>query len=192
MKLFRTLVLATLLGAMSRPAMPHSGGTNGDGCHTDHRTGDYHCHTPKTPPPGAVTRSSALSWDRRTSEALMHRWPVIAMNALVLLGQELEAMRKRYRELATERVEQRVARALLQLVREAGAQTKRGWLIEMPLSRQDLAELAGTTLHTASRIMSAWEERHLVESGRQRVLVRDPDALAALAGDGPYESSSAP
>jgi hypothetical protein len=27
---------------------PHSGGTDSKGCHTNHKTGDYHCHKPKS------------------------------------------------------------------------------------------------------------------------------------------------
>ncbi len=54
-------------------------------------------------------------------------------------------------------------------------------LIDFPLSRQDLAEMTGATLHTVSRTLSAWEERGLVEVGRQRVVVRDQQGLQALA-----------
>ena len=41
--------------------------------------------------------------------------------------------------------------------------------------------MIGTTLHTVSRTLSAWEERGLVEVGRQRVVVRDQQGLLALA-----------
>ena len=54
-------------------------------------------------------------------------------------------------------------------------------MIDFPISAQDIAEMTGTTLHTVSRIMSAWEASGLVEGGRQRVLVRDRARLAALA-----------
>jgi CRP-like cAMP-binding protein len=54
-------------------------------------------------------------------------------------------------------------------------------LIDFPLSRQDLAEMIGTTLHTVSRTLSDWEESGLVEPGRQRVTVRDLAGLQALA-----------
>ena len=53
--------------------------------------------------------------------------------------------------------------------------------IAFPLSRQDLAEMSGTTLHTASRTLSAWEEQGLIDSGRRRVVVCDPAGLRALA-----------
>jgi CRP-like cAMP-binding protein len=53
--------------------------------------------------------------------------------------------------------------------------------IDFPISRQDIAEMTGTTLHTVSRILSASEEQGLVESGRQRITVRDPHKLFMLA-----------
>lgn len=131
----------------------------------------------------AVMRCEAFSWDRPATDRLMERFPHVAIHALELLGEELAEMRSRYQELATERVEQRVARALLRLVRQAGKKVNSGVLIEFPLSRQDLAELTGTTLHTVSRILSAWENQGLIESGRRRVLIRKPHGLVTIAED---------
>jgi CRP/FNR family transcriptional regulator, nitrogen oxide reductase regulator len=53
--------------------------------------------------------------------------------------------------------------------------------IDFPISRQDIAEMTGTTVHTVSRIFSTWESRGLIEGGRQKLLVRDLAELAALA-----------
>jgi CRP-like cAMP-binding protein len=92
-------------------------------------------------------------------------------------------VQERLRELATERVEQRVARTLLRLARQVGRKVEGGVLIDMPLSRQDLAEMTGTTLYTVSRILSQWEQQHLVETGRERILIRQPHGLVAIAED---------
>ena len=43
----RYLIVATLMTLASSPAVSHSGGTDGRGCHTNHKTGEYHCHKPK-------------------------------------------------------------------------------------------------------------------------------------------------
>ena len=59
------LLVATLVLLQPIPAVPHSGGTNAEGCHTDRRTGDYHCHSPKSPLPGAVTYCHVVSGERR-------------------------------------------------------------------------------------------------------------------------------
>jgi CRP/FNR family transcriptional regulator, nitrogen oxide reductase regulator len=84
-------------------------------------------------------------------------------------------------EMSTEQVERRVAHALLRLVKQAGRKVERGVEIDFPISRQDIAEMTGTTLHTVSRILSGWEQQGLVESGRQRIVVRDPHKLFGLA-----------
>lgn len=84
-------------------------------------------------------------------------------------------------ELATERVEQRVANAVLKLVNQTGKQTELGLLIDFPISRQDLSEMTGTTLHTVSRLLSAWETAGLITSRNQRITVIEAHKLMLLA-----------
>ncbi len=83
--------------------------------------------------------------------------------------------------MSTEQVEQRVARALLRLVNQTGRKTASGIEIDFPISRQDIAEMTGTTLHTVSRLLSAWEEKGIVTSGRQRVTIVDAHRLMVLS-----------
>ena len=68
---------------------------------------------------------------------------------------------------------------------ERGQQSGRaeadGIRIDFPVTRQDIAEMTGTTLHTVSRILSAWEERGLVRGGRQKLLVCNPQQLMRVA-----------
>ncbi len=135
----------------------------------------------------AVEDCLALAWDGPTLEQLMERYPRIAINGLRLVSQRWRELEERYRELATERVERRIAQALLRLVRQVGRKVEGGILIDLPLSRQDLAEMTGTTLYTVSRILSRWEQENLVETGRERVLIRYPHGLARIAEDLPPE-----
>jgi CRP-like cAMP-binding protein len=78
-------------------------------------------------------------------------------------------------------VEQRVARALLRLVSQAGREVETGLLIDLSLSRQNLAEMTGTTLYTTSRLLSEWKRQGLVETGREQVIIRQLAALRAIA-----------
>lgn len=78
-------------------------------------------------------------------------------------------------------MQQRVAHALLKLVKQAGKKTEEGILIDFPISRQDIAEMTGTTLHTVSRLLSAWEDQGLVKSERQKVTVVEPHRLLLIA-----------
>lgn len=131
----------------------------------------------------ALTRCETLAWDHQTIAQLMQESHQMMLNALEELGRELQDVRERYLSLATERVERRIARALLRLVQKAGKRTSKGVLIEFPLTRQDLAELTGTTLHTVSRILTRWGKDGLIVSGRRKVIIRNPHGLVAIAED---------
>jgi len=66
------LISALLIGLLSIPladSYGHSGGTNAAGCHTNRKTGDYHCHTRKTPPPNKQTYCHMLNGERRCGYA---------------------------------------------------------------------------------------------------------------------------
>lgn len=133
----------------------------------------------------SVGAAVCLSWSRQELLRLMAACPQIALNALRQLSGRMTEFQDRLRELATERVERRIARALLRLARQAGRKTPEGVLIDLPLSRQDLAEMTGTTLYTVSRFLSQWEGRGLVEAGRERILIRYPHGLVTIAEDLP-------
>jgi len=129
----------------------------------------------------AVVDSLALVWPSSEWAGLMAKNAAFAANALQTVGNRLQEAHTRLREMSTEEAERRIAHAVLRIMREAGRVTPDGVLIDFPLSRQDIAEMTGTTLHTVSRIMSAWEAAGLVESGRRRIVVRDAERLSAIA-----------
>ena len=133
----------------------------------------------------AVEDTRMLGWTKGATQHLMERHPRLAMNTLGTVGGRLQESQARVRELSTERVERRIAHALLRLAGQAGKPVGSGIRIDFPISRQDVAEMTGTTLHTVSRTLSAWEEQGIVESGRQKITIRKPDALLAIAEDQP-------
>jgi CRP-like cAMP-binding protein len=129
----------------------------------------------------AVVDSVALSWPSASWPRLVARFPSLATGALQTVGNRLQDAQTRVIEMSSEQVEQRVAHALLRLAKQAGIKVEGGVEIDFPISRQDVAEMTGTTLHTVSRILSAWEQQGLVEGGRQRIVLRDPHKLFGLA-----------
>jgi CRP-like cAMP-binding protein len=130
----------------------------------------------------AVVDSLALIWPNSAWTPLVSRHPSLALNTMGSLGQRLQDSQTRIVEMSTQQVETRIARAVLRLANQAGRkQQDGGILIDFPISRQDIAEMTGTTLHTVSRIMSGWEDKGLVECGRQRVTVRNPHGLFMLS-----------
>ncbi|HXB77837.1 MAG TPA: Crp/Fnr family transcriptional regulator [Bradyrhizobium sp.] len=133
----------------------------------------------------AVDDSVALAWPSATWPRLVSRFPALATNTLQTIGSRLQETHTRVVEMSTQQVEQRVAHALLRLAKQAGHKVEHGVEIGFPISRQDIAQMTGTTLHTVSRILSGWEQRGLIESGRQRIVVREPHKLLVLAEESP-------
>jgi len=129
----------------------------------------------------AVEESIVLSWPSSEWDDVIARNPQFAFNALQTVGQRLQDAHTRIQELSTEEVEQRVARCILRLLDSSGQKTDDGVSINFPITRQEIAEMTGTTLHTVSRLLSAWKERGLVNTGRKRVTVRRVDDLIRLA-----------
>ena len=129
----------------------------------------------------AVDDSVVLVWPSAAWPRLVARHPALAANALQTVGGRLQETHTRVVEMSTQHVERRVAHALLRLAKQAGRKVEHGVEIDFPISRQDIAEMTGTTLHTVSRTLSAWEQRGLIESGRQRIVLRDPHKLFELA-----------
>ncbi len=136
----------------------------------------------------AVQESLALSWPSAEWDQFTATNPHFASNAMQTVGQRLQDAHARIQQLSTEEVEQRVARAILRLVDQSGQQTPEGIVIEFPITRQDIAEMTGTTLHTVSRLMSAWKDKGVVTSGRKRIVVCAMDELIRLA-EGPHAAA---
>jgi CRP-like cAMP-binding protein len=127
-----------------------------------------------------VAESIALSWPMRLWQGFVADYDGFASETYKTVGNRVGEMNNRIVEMATLRVEQRVANALLRLVNQTGRKVEDGIEIDFPITRQDLSELTGTTLHTVSRLLSAWEKDGLVRSRRKRVTVCDPHALVVL------------
>ena len=84
--------------------------------------------------------------------------------------------------MATQAVEKRVAAALLRMVNQSGRKTDAGIEIAFPVTRQNVSDMTGTTLHTVSRLLSAWQKDGIVESTRKHIVVTDPHRLVLLSG----------
>jgi CRP-like cAMP-binding protein len=136
----------------------------------------------------AVDDSVVLAWPSGTWPRLVEKFPALAANTLQAIGARLQETHTRVAEMSTQQVEQRIAHALLRLVKQSGRKVEHGVEIDFPISRQDIAQMTGTTLHTVSRTLSAWESKGLVESSRQKIVVREPHKLFMLAEDDPEES----
>lgn len=131
----------------------------------------------------AVEDCQALGWDEATMKRLVERWPRIAVNALHILANRTRDFQHKIRELATERVERRIARALLRLAQQTGRKVETGVLIDLAITRQDVAEMTGTTRYTVSRILQQWEKQELILAKREQIIICYPHGLVSIAED---------
>lgn len=129
----------------------------------------------------ALTTTCALRVDPVTFREILTAHPVVALRALDDVSARLADSRRTVTRQATEPVEQRVAATLVRLAGKFGEPHDGGLLIQLPLSRADLAGMAGTTTESVSRTMSRFRKDGLVESGRRWTLVRDRAALENIA-----------
>jgi CRP-like cAMP-binding protein len=128
----------------------------------------------------AAEASEAIFWDREMLMDFVIQYPTLAVNAMKFMAEQVKDLQERLRQTATERVDRRLARTLIRLSSEFGERTSEGILINIPLTRQELAEMAGTTLFTVSRILNQWEEQGYVICGRARVSIRYPHGLLQI------------
>src|ERR1043165_7077285 len=130
----------------------------------------------------ALEHSTALAIESSFLKEMMLTRPYLSQSLMQLMTGYIMEMQERYRELATERVERRIALTVLRLAAQVGKRTNGNEMtVELPLSRQDVAEASGTTIFTVSRVLADWERRGLVEAGRERVLIRNPHGLVQIS-----------
>lgn len=122
-----------------------------------------------------------LSWPGNYWNVITEKYPTFATNAYQTVGARLQESQERLVELSTERVEQRVANAVLNLAQQTGRKIDAGILIDFPISRKDISEMTGTTLHTVSRLLSAWEQNGIVASERKKITVLEGHQLTLIA-----------
>lgn len=138
----------------------------------------------------AIEPSSAVGWSREVMLELMKGNSQLAINGMNMVGRRFTQMQSRFQELATQRVEQRLARALMRLVRQFGRRNNNGVLIDIALSREDLAQMTGTNLFNVSRILSKWEGEGLISTDRKRITLLKAHELVILAEDIPVPGTS--
>ena len=130
----------------------------------------------------ALEPSTALAIESSFLRDALQTRPYLNFSLMQLMTGYIQEMQERYRELATERVERRIALTVLRLASQIGIRSAdEETVIELPLSRQDLAEASGTTIFTVSRVLADWERRGLIEAGRERVLIKNPHGLVQVS-----------
>ncbi len=130
----------------------------------------------------AAGDSIVLSWPNALWPIFTARYDGFAAETFRTFGARADEMSNRIVELSTKLVEQRIACALLRMIGQSGRKVAGGIEIGFPITRQNIADMTGTTLHTVSRVLSAWEKHGLVESSRCHIVVTDPHRMVMMGG----------
>lgn len=122
----------------------------------------------------------ALKIDADRFQAIMLEYPSVALNVIDDLAEKLA--RSRHSEtVGSQPVSKRLAGVLLTLMRKVGRRDSEGILIDVPLSRVDLAAMAGSTPESVSRTMSRWKAQGIIDSGRRWTRVLRPREIDEIA-----------
>jgi len=125
--------------------------------------------------------SVVLKIPREPIVALTERYPGVIRATALMIGRRLRTAHESVRSLAADPVEARLAAALLRLAARDGARAGGGITLPYHLTRQSLADMTGTTVETAIRIVSRWQKDGLVRDQDGHLLLADPAALRAIA-----------
>jgi CRP/FNR family transcriptional regulator, nitrogen oxide reductase regulator len=103
------------------------------------------------------------------------RHPEVSLKIIGILSGRLRESQSRLRDLAGEKVEQRLARMVLMLSEKLGS--------TLPFTRQELSDMAGTTTETTIRILSQWKERGIIQSVRGKIIIADEQRLKGISNN---------
>ena len=124
----------------------------------------------------AMAETRVVAIKREALLSFLANRPQVALRIINVLGGRLRDAQSRLRDLAGERVEQRLASLLLML------SSKLGFIL--PFTRQEIADMAGTTTETAIRVMGHLKDRGIIRSVRGKVIIQDEEKLRVLS-EGP-------
>lgn len=124
---------------------------------------------------------SILRMNKKAYFDMLRRNPEAAIEVIKHLGNRLNEAQEKAKILALDRADQRLASLLVDLATRNGIQSPQGLMLPMRLTRQDMANMVGTTTETAIRIMSRFKRDRLVSGTATRLIILDLDRLKALA-----------
>lgn len=127
--------------------------------------------------------TAVVTITRNDLMTIIHRYPEVSFEVILELNRRLRLCHDLVRSLAVDRVEQRIARALLRLKDLGGKPTPdgAGIMIDIHLTRQDISEMTGTTVETAIRVMSRFRKQGLTKNHKGRTVLLDIEGLEAIA-----------
>ncbi len=129
----------------------------------------------------AIHDSVVFAVDGQDTRRLIHSWPDFGLLVIDLLTAHVHEAHNRLRHMAAEKVDRRLARALLHLNKKFGRAEDGKISLDVPITQRDLAEFTGTTVETINRTLTQWSRQGLVVCSHKHIDILDCDGLTAIA-----------
>lgn len=128
----------------------------------------------------AMEDSELLKISRSNLMRILDRFPGLMYCMALQLSERMKESHETLKNIALERVEVRIASLLLKLADKTGKETEGGVLIDMKLTKQDIAEMVGTTVETSIRTMSKFKKLDIVSDREGQIIIKDIKKLKNL------------
>jgi CRP-like cAMP-binding protein len=129
----------------------------------------------------AMEDSEILKISRKNLMRLVDRFPNLMFCIALQLGDRMKSSYDSLKNIALERVEARIAALLLKLGNKVGVETDSGLLIDMRLTKQDVADMVGTTVETSIRTFSKFKKEGLVADADGKIIIKDREKLMGFS-----------
>jgi CRP-like cAMP-binding protein len=129
----------------------------------------------------AMEDSEILKISRKNLMRLVDRFPNLMYCIALQLGDRMKSSYDSLKNIALERVEARIAALLLKLANKIGEETKEGLVIDMRLTKQDVADMVGTTVETSIRTFSKFKKQGLLSDTNGKIIIKDKKGLLAFS-----------
>jgi len=129
----------------------------------------------------AMEETEVVKISRKNLLNIMDRFPNLMFCMATNIGDRIKGSHEALKSIALEKVESRMASLLIKLADKAGEKVPEGLMINMKLTKQDLAEMVGTTVETSIRTMSKFSKAGILASKAGKILIRDLSKLRSLA-----------
>ncbi len=128
----------------------------------------------------AMEPSEVYKISRNSLLKIMDRYPNLMYCVAMNIGDRIKGSHEMLKSIALEKVESRIATLLLKLSEKAGVNVSEGVIIDMKLTKQDIAEMVGTTVETAIRTMSKFTKEGLIAVQSGKIVIKDIASLRTL------------
>ncbi len=131
----------------------------------------------------ALEETVCVTIPRDVFFSLLEEHPSLVRGLMLGMTVRMVELTNRLAELSGSRIEPRFARLFLKLAAEMGREERGGTFVPLVLSRQELADMTGTTIETAIRIMSRWGKQDIVRTDKDGFIIVDRGTLDAASAE---------